>query len=290
ELFLKSKEYTNRHTRADLQHAFLLLQDAVNLDPQFSHAHILLAKNALEYYIAYSREKIWIEKMEEHLSCAELILGDDEGIYLVRSNLARQLGNFEDAIELAKKAILRTPDSPQAYTALAFAYEALDREEDAVTAFKKALEHQQSNRTVHFNYLLALYRLGDRTQLGLAVQNARPLYEQYLRMAPDDFNASIEYADILSWGGESARALAEARRLEAVGELDSSILYNLACLYLQEHESESALRMLRSAVECGFLDVGTFRRDPDLDPLRGDPEFEKLLEQVSKKISKEQQG
>ena len=45
-------------------------------------------------------------------------------------------------------------------------------------------------------------------------------------------------------------------------------------------DKKRALRTLEKAIASGFRDVDTINRDKDLDSLRGDPEFTKLMQTV----------
>ncbi len=85
--------------------------------------------------------------------------------------------------------------------------------------------------------------------------------------------------------GEAAReifarglALAEAQGPEAAAVLNAS-LYNLACIAAGDGERAQALAYLRRAVDNGHTSSLYFD-DPDLDPLRGDPELEGLIDRV----------
>jgi predicted esterase len=54
-------------------------------------------------------------------------------------------------------------------------------------------------------------------------------------------------------------------------------LYDLACLYALEGNRKEAIRTLRSSIDHGFKNFDLLKTDPDLEKLRGDPEFKKLL-------------
>ena len=54
--------------------------------------------------------------------------------------------------------------------------------------------------------------------------------------------------------------------------------YNLACIAALRGERALALSLLRQAVADGYRDAGWMERDADLQSLRGDPEFEALVE------------
>ena len=48
--------------------------------------------------------------------------------------------------------------------------------------------------------------------------------------------------------------------------------------------------MLRRSIGKGFQNIEGFRRDPDLDPLRGMLEFEELMKELEEKIAKGNNG
>ena len=82
----------------------------------------------------------------------------------------------------------------------------------------------------------------------------------------------------------------EVQKLEKTDGLGGVGLYNLACLYMHEGERERALSVLRKSIERGYHDIEGLRRDPDLDPLRGTPEFEELVKELEEKIVTENNG
>jgi len=57
---------------------------------------------------------------------------------------------------------------------------------------------------------------------------------------------------------------------------EASILYNAACLYCGLNRKPEALDVLRKAWEAGFRDSVWARRDPDLNSLHDNPEFDRL--------------
>lgn len=57
--------------------------------------------------------------------------------------------------------------------------------------------------------------------------------------------------------------------------------YNLACALARLQQIDEAIAALDVAVERGFSDAGQMRDDPDLEPVRGDPRFEKLAERAA---------
>lgn len=54
--------------------------------------------------------------------------------------------------------------------------------------------------------------------------------------------------------------------------------YNLACLRSLQHDPAGAGEQLVKAVERGFCDIHQLRRDPQLDPVRDDPNYRTLID------------
>jgi hypothetical protein len=78
-----------------------------------------------------------------------------------------------------------------------------------------------------------------------------------------------------------ADALRELNLAVALRANEASILYNAACVYCGLNKKVEALDALRKAWEAGSKDAVWTRRDPDLLPLHGDPEFERLYPEKS---------
>ena len=58
---------------------------------------------------------------------------------------------------------------------------------------------------------------------------------------------------------------------------EAAVLYNAACTFCSLNKREEALDALKRAHTAGLTDSVWTRRDPDLAPLHGDPEFERLF-------------
>jgi len=183
-------------------------------------------------------------------------------------------------LQLAQQAVEIDPEYGPAYRSLGFAYKALGKLEEAAEARRRTVLLRGVDRNNHFNYLQILSELGDDERVREAARNALPVFDRYLRLTLDDMHSKVQYALVLGMAGEHARAVAEARELEKMEGLDSHALYNLSCLFLREHQLENGLAVLRKSVGIGFRGIEFFLRDPDLDPLRGMPEFEELKMKV----------
>lgn len=76
---------------------------------------------------------------------------------------------------------------------------------------------------------------------------------------------------------EAIDAFGRARDL---GTAAVASAYNMACAHALLGENEQAFVLLAESIDAGFNQLGTIRSDTDLDGLRGDPRFDKLVARV----------
>lgn len=95
---------------------------------------------------------------------------------------------------------------------------------------------------------------------------------------------STDYVDVLKCQGElltrkglHKRGLAVDQRLAELRPHDCVVHYNLACSYALTGNKSDALGALRCALESGYDDLAYLELDKDLESLRGEPAYQKLL-------------
>ena len=94
--------------------------------------------------------------------------------------------------------------------------------------------------------------------------------------APEDARARSLLAGLYA---EQDRAEDSEREMKFAVTLrpnDPTLHYNCACTYAKLSMRSEALDSLKRAWEAGYQDNDWVRRDPDLESLHGDPEFERL--------------
>src|SRR5205085_1441373 len=65
------------------------------------------------------------------------------------------------------------------------------------------------------------------------------------------------------------------------GYKPATAMYNIACTYAIHDDKENALRWLAKAVDEGFDQGDTIESDDDLDSLRADVRFQRIVERVT---------
>ena len=59
--------------------------------------------------------------------------------------------------------------------------------------------------------------------------------------------------------------------------------YNMACAHAQLDQTAAAVQALEQAFQAGFDNFATVRDDPDLDPVKATPQFDKLMQKYEPK-------
>lgn len=102
-------------------------------------------------------------------------------------------------------------------------------------------------------------------------------YAGILERNPDFIDVLRVYGTLLSIKGRFADGLKVDKRLVHLRPQDALAHYNLACSYARMNRRGLSIKTLRRAVELGYRDFRYIREDNDLDPVREDPRFRKLL-------------
>eukprot|EP00527_Entomoneis_sp_CCMP2396_P008699 CAMPEP_0198137658 /NCGR_PEP_ID=MMETSP1443-20131203/1133_1 /TAXON_ID=186043 /ORGANISM="Entomoneis sp., Strain CCMP2396" /LENGTH=189 /DNA_ID=CAMNT_0043799165 /DNA_START=189 /DNA_END=758 /DNA_ORIENTATION=+ len=76
----------------------------------------------------------------------------------------------------------------------------------------------------------------------------------------------------------------DSKNTQTVDEFEQqAAYYNMACAQAQLGNVADSITSLETAFKAGFDNFATVRGDPDLDPIKADKDFEKLMEQYEPK-------
>jgi serine/threonine protein kinase/Tfp pilus assembly protein PilF len=148
----------------------------------------------------------------------------------------------------------------------------------ALQDFEQALKLNPRSREALINKSIVLSEYLKRPREAVVV------FDRFLEYYPDHVAARLGRGVILARLGECERARRDA---EESLERDRSpfFLFQAAGLYAQiaqyekgDDAKKEALALLGSALRKGFADLELFKTDADLNPIRGEAEFKRLLE------------
>jgi serine/threonine protein kinase len=276
DLYLRGKRYARRQTRQDLEFALQMFENAVALDGSFALAYAACANACAMFYCNYSREPVWVERAREASGRAVALRWDLAEVQVSQAWVLYAAELHDEAVRMVKKAIERKRDCEGAYYLLCRSLFAAGRYQEVVDVVEAAIEASGEDYNVYVPILNSLGAMGKEEAKGNMAQRRMAALENHLKQVPEDARARIlvagDYADL----GRTEDALQQLNMALTLRANEPSILYNAACTYCSLDRKTEALDALRKAWEAGFRDAVWARRDPDLAPLHGDPEFERL--------------
>jgi hypothetical protein len=113
---------------------------------------------------------------------------------------------------------------------------------------------------------------------------ARKAIEEQLKDAPEDAQRRVGLGLALAYAGDAAGGIREAQQgvvmlpIAKDGFTGPVLQHQLARIYVLAGEPEKALDQLEPLLRIPYnLSAGWLRIDPNFEPLRGNPRFQKLL-------------
>ena len=163
-----------------------------------------------------------------------------------------------------------------------------------VLEIDKAVEPRQNLAKSLYSRGMVAARAGDQTTAANCFNECLEIREELADKDATNYRKKLDLLEALARAGKCERAAQLAEELRKGHEKDSVFLIPAARCYAQcslaladkpalgHQYVEMALAALRTALENGYKDVIPLETHPDLDPLRKNPEFKKLLQKVSK--------
>lgn len=103
------------------------------------------------------------------------------------------------------------------------------------------------------------------------------LLKSLQNVTPNEWKILFSLGNRLTEAGRHQEALQVDEELVQLRSHDPICHYNLACSYSNTGSIDDALAALDTAFELGYWDIEHLQQDPDLENVRSDPRFLKLL-------------
>ena len=312
QLYLKGRYFWNKRTGNDLKKSIDYFQQAIAVDPNYALAYAGVADAYvwLPGYTAgtprdcYPKAKAAATKAlqlddtlaEAHTTLSLAIwLYDFDSAQAIRefqraielnpnyaiahqqygNNTLAALGRFDDAIVEGKRAVELDPLSLVINTDLGSDYYYARRYDEAIAQLRKTLEMDPGFYIAHLVLGQVLDAKGARDAAIVECQKARGLN--------DDPSVLGVLARAYGLSGNKMEAEKILDQLKKLSQERYVSAYSFALTYLGLGDKEEALRWLeQSYQDRAGSDVGFIRVDPLLDPLRGDPRFEALVQKITR--------
>jgi serine/threonine protein kinase/tetratricopeptide (TPR) repeat protein len=308
ELYLKGRSLWSKRGGENLRQAIGFYEQAIARDPKYALAYAGLADAyvLLPFYTATAPQDAYHTakaaalkalQLDEKLAEAHTALGlllcigdldmagsisEFQRAIALNPNYATAhhwygnspflaLGRFEEAITEGKRAVELDPLSPIINADLGQNLYNARRYDEAIAQLRKTLEIDPTFYYTHFNLGIALQLKGD-------MPAAIAEYTQAQQLSDDQF-IPVLLASAKAQSGDKDAAIQMLAELEELSQHRYVSSYWRTLLYLSLGNRDEAVRWLEQAAHDG-LSMTTIKVDPLLDPLRGDPRFEALVQKV----------
>jgi TolB-like protein/tetratricopeptide (TPR) repeat protein len=310
ELYLKGRFFWNKRTGPDLRRAIDYFKQAIDKDPNYALAYAGLADSfvLLSMYGASSPEeslppaKTAAKKAlelddalaEAHTSLGQILFVDNldfagstkefERAIALNSNYATahhwygsgpplSLGEFDRAIAELKRAQQLDPLSVIINADLGVAFTQARRYDEAIAQLRKTIEMDPRFYYAHWN-------LGEALELKGQLREALAEYKKAAELDDDPVVLGL-IAHAYGKLGERDKA---AKLLEQLQQLAAHRYVppgTLASVYIALGEKNKAIEYFERAYrDRAGPEISGIKVDPMLDPLRGDPRFEALVQKI----------
>jgi tetratricopeptide (TPR) repeat protein len=108
-------------------------------------------------------------------------------------------------------------------------------------------------------------------------------FESILRRDPNYTEVVEILGGLYTKMGRIADGLKMDRKLVRLLPTNATAHYNLACSLALSKRPSEALESLQHAIDLGYSDADWMLQDPDLEELKGNPRFQKLLQRLEEK-------
>jgi len=191
-------------------------------------------------------------------------------------------GKWNQCIDAFKKALQIAPDDYVAASNLGTVYFYLKRYPESVQMFEQAVAAVPSDSTLVGNLADAYRASGDSAKAMSTYDKAISLALKELQVNPRKAgtygNLGLYYAK----KGDAARAVETIHKARTIDANDVQLIYEEAEIQALAGHKPDAINALREALNKNYP-AAEAESDPELDSVRGLPEFKKLLAEYSKK-------
>ena len=260
-------------------------RQAIALDPNYARAWALMALAEANLRVGFDRDS------DGGLAAAKRALSIDPNIAEAHSTIAQNLafdGQIAEADAELEIALNLDPESWEVNKEAGRISILQTHIPEATRYYEKAASLME-NDFHSWGMLITCYRsAGDAQGVRHASKMLVERAEAALSQDPTNGSALGMIASGLAILGEKERAKEWIDRALLIDPDNLNMQYNFACVLANElHDFEAALSLLEPAFKrCGTFILRVADSDPDMDILRGDSRFQKMLSEMRKRLGK----
>ncbi len=280
DYYLRGRQYFHQFRKKGFDFARQMFARAIVIDPNYSRAYAGVSDCCAFLYMYYESSEANLKEADAASRKAVELAPDSAEAHASRGLAVSLKKQYDQAMLEFETAIRLDPKLFEAHYFYARARFAEGNLEEAARLFQQASGVNPDDYQAPYLEGGCLAGLNRPTEAGVAYRRALRIIDKHLEMNPDDARALYFGAGALCQLGEKARSVEWAERAMTVDPYDSSVLYNVACVYALLNEVEKGIDCLERSITSGMGQREWIEHDPDLDSLRKHPRFQALLDRL----------
>ena len=220
-----------RRDQVSADEAIAFFQKAIELDPRSALTYAGLAEAQVQkFQRGYGHQ--WLDSAEQSVAKAQSLNPDSALVLLAAGLFKQQRGWYEQAAQDFSRAVELAPNSAEGWNRLAAAYSGMNRPDEAIATYQKAIQAQPDYYAPYIDFGRFYYDRGE-------FQKAEQLFRHATIIAPSlatgHMNLGIALKEQTRFQ-EAEQSLLNALRLQETART----LTNLGALYYQQQRYAEA--------------------------------------------------
>jgi serine/threonine protein kinase/Flp pilus assembly protein TadD len=278
DYYLRGRQFFHQFRRKGYEFARQMFERAIAIDPGYARAYAGIADCCAFLYRYWDPSDSNIAQAEAASRKALELDPDLAEAHASRGLVASLRKQHDEAQREFQIAIRLDPKLFEAYYYYARSYYGQGKLAEAVYWFEQACQVRPEDYQAPQLLASAYSGLGRKVEAESAYRRALNVIHKHLELHPDDARAVYFGGACLCQLGEREQGLQWAERALGMDPEEPQVLYNVACIYALEGETEKAIDCLENSVTHGWGQKEWMEHDPDLASLRDHPRFRALME------------
>ena len=283
KLYLMARQYNATGNSRHREITVRLCKRAVEIDPNYARAWALLAicQSNKVLLVTLPGDTGW-DAAERALALAPELAE----AHSAKGRVLGDAGRYEESLAEHTVALRLDSDGYEVNAGAARCLMAMRRYPEAIQCFEKAAAALETDFWALGMSISCHEALGEREGMLDAARRTLARVEKAIVAEPDHGLALSFGVASLSVLGEADRAKEWAGRAVLLDPENANLMYNLGCSMIKLGEIDEALKFFAPILGTAQVQsLNWWRIDPDLDPIRGDPRFQAMLQQAETRLA-----
>jgi adenylate cyclase len=278
EFYLRGRQLVGKISVQEWRKAPALFRHAIELDPEYAQAHAGLADVLAQLLLwRFVRAEEVLPEATRAAHRALELAPDLAEAHVALGHVRSLTGDNESATRSFERALELNPELFEAHYYFARHCLAHGDYARAVELFRSAFAVRPDDFSVPALAVPVLDRIGEHAQAEAMAREALEGLKHQVDLDPDDPRANYLLAGMFARLGQREAGIPYVEAAMRARPDDYATLYNAACYYSLAGDVEHAISLLERACKSGGGSRDWFEHDSDLDPLRANPRFQRLL-------------